>query len=174
MVNYDHVSKISKIYRQDIYSSSGNLVKQDTTKWEKSQIGSTNAYFVYPGQTISRIFSGSGSYDTASVYNYNTTTGNLNSKTDYGEVSSTGYQSFSDIGTDKRAIEYSYTSCTTVPTCTRMTLPSEVTLKDNSGTIAKTKIYYDNLPLGQASVGNNTKRGELDPGYNLYHKNKNI
>ncbi|MDQ5971522.1 MAG: hypothetical protein QG566_468 [Patescibacteria group bacterium] len=151
----DHVSKIGKPYRVDMLDSSNNLIQQTTTKWEKYQIGSTAAYFVYPLQKISRTFTGSSSYDTAESYTYNTSTGNLDDKTEYGTVSVSGYQAYSDTGTDKKKTEYSYATSGSYPS---IQLLSKVAVKDNSNTkVAETKLYYDNLLFGVASLGNNTK-----------------
>ncbi len=155
----DHVAKIGRVYREDVLDANDNLVKQTTTKWEKSQLGSLDAYFVYPTQTISRIFNSTDSFDTAESYSYDTSNGNLLNKVEYGSVTASDYQTFSDTGNDKRNTEYTYATC---GSCANMQLPSSVITKDNSGNkVAETKLYYDNQSFGVATLGNNTKEEKL-------------
>ncbi len=165
----DHFSKIGRAYRIDMIDANNNLVKQDLTKLDKNQIGVTNAFFVYPNQTISRIFNGSNSYDTAETYSYDTTTGNLLDKAEYGQVISNGYQNFTDIGNDKRTTEYSYTNS--------IILPIQIVIKDSlNNKINEKKLYYDNLLFGNASKGNNTKEENWINGanYSVTQKSYNL
>lgn len=151
----DHVSKIGKIYRVDILDQNTNLIKQETTKWGKYQLGTNDAYFVYPIHTISR--TGNPSYDTAKSYSYNTNNGNLEEVTEYGNVSVSDYQNFSDTLYDSRKTIYEYATCAT-PSCVYVYKQSKITVYDyNNNKASETKLYYDNLPLGQVDIGNNTK-----------------
>lgn len=162
----DSYAKIGKVYRTDILDVNNNLLKQNTTKWESSQIGTTIAYFAHPVQTTSRIFTGSNSYDTVETYTYNTTNGNLTDKTEYGTVTATGYQSFTDTGTDAKTIEYSYTSGA-------LQLPTKIVVKDiNTNKVSEKKLYYDNLLFGVASKGNNTSESVWVSGTNYQITNK--
>lgn len=160
----DHVSKIGKVYRVDVLDDSDDLVKQTTTKWEKSQIGSSGAYYVYPVQTIEKTFTGSSSYNTAEEYSYDTSNGNLDQKVEYGEVSSSSYQTFSDTGTDKKTTNYDYATCSS---CDNLQLVSQIEVKDYSNSIvSETNMYYDNQGFGVATLGNNTKEEKWISGAN--------
>lgn len=167
----DSYAKISKVYRTDTLDVNNNLLKQNITKWESSQIGTTPAYFAYPVQTISRIFTGSNSYDTAEGYTYSTTNGNLTDKTNYGTVTSTGYQSFTDTGNDFMKTTYTYTNTN------NLQLPIKVLVEDvNNNKISEKKLYYDNLLFGVASLGNNTSEESWISGstYSTASKSYNI
>lgn len=167
----DHFSKINKIYRTDFLDSNNNLIKQDTTKWANSNIGSTPANFVYPVQTISRIFTGANSYDTAQSYNSDLTNGNILYKIEYGKVLSMGYQNFNDIDNDKKITEYGYTSCGVG--CIGIQLPKQITIKDyTNNKISEKRIYYDNLVFGDVNQGNNTKEENWVTGTKYTNTNK--
>ncbi len=162
----DNYSKIGKVYRVDLLDPNNNLLKQNTTKWFNNKIQNTNSDFIYIEQSISRIFNGGNSYDTAETYLYDTQNGNLLNKIEFGVVNVNNYQSFIDIDTDIRKTEYSYTSCNFV-VCSGLILPSKIVFKDYGDNRISEKIfYYDNLQFGYASIGNKTSESVWAGGVN--------
>ncbi|MEO5646265.1 MAG: SpvB/TcaC N-terminal domain-containing protein [Candidatus Paceibacterota bacterium] len=152
----DAESEIGKLYRTDITDAAGNLYKRTTIEWAKTLITSVNSdvYFVYPIQTIAETFDGNASERaTAETFAYNTTTGNLTTDTNYGEVTVTTPIAYTDIGTDKQVTTYTYAT-----NVGGMYLVSDENVVDQSTVkIREIRHYYDSLALGSVTLGNETK-----------------
>lgn len=150
----DQYAKIGKVYRVDNSDAAGNLYQRTVNKWQASTL-SANHYFTYPIQAISQQYDGTANHaDSAITYSYDTANGNLLSNSEWGTVSTSDPLNFTDTGTDKRSTAYTYA----VSSQTNVNIPSSVTLLDASGNKSKeTKYYYDSLPYGQVSLGNNTE-----------------
>jgi len=160
----DTESKMYYPYRVDnIENLTGGNATGTTAiyRWDEKDLGNGRK-FPYLRDEINLEFNGDSTHrDSATSYDYSTTTGNLIEKIERGEVTaevtnSIATGNFSDILSDKRTTTYTYA---TSSTSNLIGLPSEVILKDNSGTtISDTRNYYDNFALGTASKGNVTKQ----------------
>lgn len=156
----DHISKIGKLYRQEIRDLNGNLFSKTISKWDRHNLANGRD-FVKLVQTVESIYDGNSSHkDRATTFAYNNQTGDKTNENSYGEVSALDDGTFTDVGTDKYATEINYAS-----NASGSRLPSIVTTNDFSNTkIKESRYYYDNLPLGQVSLGNETKREEWRSG----------
>lgn len=150
----DSVSKIGKIYRTEIRDSSSNLYSLSISKWD--QASTTAGSFVKRIQTTLLQYDGNGGHkDKAESYSYATTTGNLISKIEWGEVTGSDDGTFSDAGSDKRTTDITYASNTATYV---FALPATEALTNASGTkIKESRYYYDTLSLGSVGNGNLTK-----------------
>ena len=61
--------------------------------------------------------------------------------------------SFADTGTDRRIATTTYAASTTLHI---LGLPAQETILNASSTVKQTKHYYDRLPFGKVSKGNET------------------
>ena len=154
---YDDVrAKIGKPYRTEVYDASNNLYQTQITKWDKAVIANAST-FVFPAQTVTLTYDGTASHrDSAVAYTYDNSTGNVLTKTEYGEVTGSNDGTFTDnIGTDARTTTYTYASSAG---STVIGLPSDEVVTDQSSTkVKETRHYYDGLSLGSISLGNETK-----------------
>lgn len=150
----DTKAKIGREYRQEVYSPLGVLEQLTTTKWQQTQIGVSNAYFVYPINRLVRTANLPGSFiDRGELYTWNTGNGTLATKIEQGLVSGNNNGTFSNIGTDTYTTTYAYISNGS----TKVVVPNKVTLKNNANTIEQEiKYYYDNSLTG-VNKGNLTK-----------------
>ncbi len=146
---------------QKIYTSSGDLL-QETQNFYDIEPRGTNSYESLLETSINLTYSEhnpSNYKATASEYTYDQY-GNIIQAIDYGEVNVVDTAgNFTDIGSDTLTsnIEYAENAADHI-----LSLPQRQELLDNSGTvIGESKIYYDNLPLGQVSIGNRTKTETL-------------
>ena len=149
----DHSSKIGKVYRTEVYDSSGNLYQKIINKWDKYN-QATGRDFVKLVRTTTETYDGDSDHrDITKEYTYDNTTGNVTQKTDYGEVIGNDDGSYTDTGSDKATTTYSYATNGSG----RYALSQE-TLKDQSNNkVTDTKYLYDNQTLGNLTVGNKTK-----------------
>ncbi|MDB5255022.1 MAG: hypothetical protein JWL92_398 [Candidatus Nomurabacteria bacterium] len=159
----DAEAEIGKLYRTDITDGSGNLYKRTTTEWDTTLITSVNSdvYFVYPIQTITEDFDGNGTKRaTAETFAYNTSTGNLTTDTNYGEVAATTPIAYTDIGSDKQVTSYSYATNGSG----RYKVSDENTVDQSSVKVRETRHYYDSSALGTLTVGNETQTEQWQTG----------
>lgn len=154
----DNIGKLGFLYRTDIQSSSGVMLSRATTKWESAN-PIADAYYIYPAQTLSEVFSGTPAA-LAVVYSFDTTKGNLTTKTELGTVVASTPLNISDTGSDKVTTAYTYAT-----NGQGMYKVSGEAVVDQSGNKAReTKTYYDNLALGTVSAGNATKQEQWRSG----------
>jgi RHS repeat-associated protein len=151
----DHVSKIGRPYRTEVYDASSNLYQTTVNRWDKYALNATST-FVKLATSTTLTYDGDGDHrDTAIDYAYDNTYGNLTKKTEYGEVTASIDGTFTDSGTDKRTTDLTYIASTSPYI---VGLPKQESLKNNAGTtIADTKYYYDTLAHGSVNKGNLTK-----------------
>ncbi|MBI4992655.1 MAG: VCBS repeat-containing protein [Candidatus Magasanikbacteria bacterium] len=164
----DQPAKINLMYREDLLDNSGQLQTQTLNKFGLADLGN-NRSFVFNSETIKKSYDSAGAEkSSAESFEYNNTNGNLTKKTEWGEVSTPNIGVFTDVGADARIQTYSYaTNAAKI-----IGLPSQETVADSSGAkIRETISYYDNLPFGQASVGNKTKERNWISG-NQYADNQ--
>ena len=113
-------------------------------------------YFLNLTQIIDFTFDGeSTSKDRALIYNYATTTGNIISELNYGEVTGSSSGTFVDIGNDKLTtnIEYASNSTSSI-----FGFTSSITKLDQSDTqLSQQRFYYDDLAIQEVDTGNQTK-----------------
>lgn len=167
----DHVSKLGRVYRVDNLDASGNKYSRTTTKYDQTALSSqdNNRYFVYPIQVVSELYDGNTSHkDTAVTYSWNSTTGNLNSTVEYGEVTTTDPLTFTDTASDKKTTNYSYATNGSG----QYKVSQETVLNQNSSTVNDTKHYYDTLALGSLTIGNQTKIEFLKTGTTYINNQK--
>lgn len=148
----DHASLIGKAYRTDVIGS-GSLLQRTTTQWTYTSLGSVNndRYFVNPTQTTIEDFDGtSTARSRAKTFVYDHNLGLFLSEADYGEVIVTTPPFFSDSIPDL-FIQSVYGHTYSGPV-----LPVEDQLFEDGQLISKRVRFYDNLPLGQATLGDLT------------------
>ncbi|MBI2416008.1 MAG: DUF2380 domain-containing protein [Candidatus Kerfeldbacteria bacterium] len=144
----DSFSKIGQPYRSEIRNASDALAKTIITTWGEDDLGHDNA-FVHQDDELELLYNGNGGTDhtdRATTYTYDSTTGNLITQTEYGEVNESD---------DDRTTTYTYaTDVASIITA----LPAAVTLTDSDGTtVSETRYIYDNLEFGWIETGNVTK-----------------
>ncbi len=151
----DESYKIGKPYRIEQADSNGNNYLVTINKWDSFDLGN-NSKFVKLIQTVEQTFDGNATHkDKAEGYSYNDGTGNLITRTTYGEVNSSNDGIFTDVGSDKITTDYSYATGSSLGVSS---LPSSVTVTNQSAIKqAEQKFSYDNLPWGGIDKGNLTK-----------------
>ncbi|MCX6792730.1 MAG: FG-GAP-like repeat-containing protein [Candidatus Falkowbacteria bacterium] len=152
----DYISKIGKMYRQEVYDLNNNLFSKMINKWDRFDLGS-NRNFVKLVRAVQSTYNGNSSHkDSAEIYDYNNTNGNKTSVIQWGEVSSSDNGDFTDVGNDKYVTDISYAAGSANNVAA---LPStQIVYDQNSNKVTEARSYYDNLPLGQVSLGNQTKQ----------------
>ena len=161
----DSKGRIGREYRTDTLNTAGQLLARTLARWDETALSSARI-FTRAGSKTEILFNPSDSSvhkDKAVSYAYDTTTGNLTTETQWGEVlasPTTGV--FSDAASDKRTTDYTYAT----GVGNLIGLPVTKTLRNFSGTkIAENRTYYDGLALGSAAKGNATKSEDwLDVG----------
>lgn len=151
----DEVSKIGKVYREDIIEpTTGNLFKRIFYNWDSTAKGN-GRNFVALTKTLEQNYDGDSTHkDKGSTYTYDSI-GNLIQKIEYGEVTGSTNGTFTDTGTDLASTTISYVASSTV----NMYLPSQETTVDQSlSKVRESRYYYDSLGLGSISKGNLTKK----------------
>ena len=151
----DNYFKLGKVYRTEMYDVSNNLFQATINKWDSYDLGN-GAGFVKLIQTVKQDFDATPSHkDKAESYEYENNTGNLSRKIEWGEVLASDDGSFTDTGNDKNTTNLSYASSLSSSVAGS---PSAIVLyNQNSNKISEARYYYDNLPLGSISFGNQTK-----------------
>jgi YD repeat-containing protein len=153
----DDYGKIGKVYRKEVSDASGDVYQTELTRWKTDVLGS-DRYLVTPERAVTLLFDGNASHrDTAETYVYDTANGNLLEATSWGEVSADAVTGdFADVGDDKTTTVYTYAENVSENI---LGLPSTETLYDADGStkLAENRYYYDNLLLGEVSLGNMTK-----------------
>lgn len=152
----DHVSKIGKMYRQEVYDLNGNLFSKTINKWDRVDLGN-NRNFVKLIRTVSEVYDGNLKHkDIAESYDYDNATGNKINVIQWGEVNATDNGDFVDVNTDKYItnIDYAIDESNKI-----IGLPAtEITSDQDANKIKEARYYYDDLPLGQVEIGNQTKQ----------------
>lgn len=161
----DHIAKAGKPYRIEVLdgtTTSANLYSRTINQWARADYGD-GRNFVKLIRSLKQTFDGDTSHrDTAQEMVYDDTKGNLATSTNWGEVSGNSDGTFTDTGTDKAVITYTYAASSTNTT---MSLPSRELVVDQSGnTVKDTKWTYDNLSFGSVTYGNQTKEEKLKSG----------
>ncbi len=115
----------------------------------------SGAYFISLARELAQSFEGGSSHKAhATEYTYATSTGNLLSQIDRGEVIGSPDGTYVDTGSDARFTALTYATTT----ARNQSLLSSRTLKNNaSTTVAVTNLYYDDQPFGSTTKGNITK-----------------
>jgi RHS repeat-associated protein len=151
----DTSAKIGKIYRTEVYNSTGNVYDVTINKWDAYNIGTNHDFVKLIRSTVLNYDGNAGHRDTSTEYSYDNTNGNLIQKTTWGEVTGLANGDFTDVGTDKAVETISYA---TNATNYVIGLPSQDTVVDqNTAKVRESKYYYDTLALGSVGVGNQTK-----------------
>ncbi len=150
----DDISKLWHRYRQEQYNDSDDLYRVTIDAWDNTDLGDDRD-FVYKTQTLVMDYDGNaGHRDTAIAYTYDTASGNLDEKVEYGIGAGDDDGSFTDSGTDDRTTTYAYAQWTSSESGY---LVSE-TLKDhNDDTVRQTTMFYDENTDDAVDVGNITK-----------------
>ncbi len=161
----DHISKAGRAYRIDIAdgtTTSANLYAQTKNNWARTEYADGRS-FVKLDRRLDNTYDGDTSVKSRGVqYNYNTSTGNLNSIADYGEVTGLSSGSFFDSGADQFVMSFYYASSSTLPTMSLVHRDS--TIDYNNSLVRETLYYYDGLSAGLVSKGNLTKQEFLKSG----------
>lgn len=150
----DHISKMGKMYRQEIRDLSGNLFSTTINKWDRADLDDDRS-FVKLAQTVESTYDGNTSHkDKATAYTYSDTTGNTSTITNWGVVTGSDNGTFTDTGSDKFTTTLTYATGGDI-----IGLPSKETVENQSSTLVKeTKFYYDGQTWGNVTLGNQTKK----------------
>jgi hypothetical protein len=154
------LAQINHPFQKDVTDLSHNILQRTLYRWDTTAHG--NSTFVGLGRQMTESFGADGSHrDTATDYLYSSTTDDVVKITQYGEGTVNTDGSFTDSGTDLRTTTLSYVASSSV----NASLPIEKTILDNNGaTSSDEKLYYDSLPFGQISLGNNTRQEDWISG----------
>lgn len=155
----DTEAKMYRPYRVEKYSLSPLVTTSyQMNRWDTKDLGN-NRSLVYLRNTTNKSFDGTTSIhqDSATSFDYATTTGNLIQKIDWGEVTASSDDgTYTDTGSDMRTTTIAYAS--TSPSGVTG-LPSTVSTVDQGSTkTSETRTYYDNQVLGALTLGNATKQ----------------
>ncbi len=148
----DHISKKGKPYRIEIYKDNGGALSKYTQtlyKWEKADLGNQR-YFPKMTQQIDFVFNVGSSKASATSITYDDNNGNIIEEINLGEVNANANGTFTDVGSDTVETQRTYASPLAGLTAT------ETVLDGLNNKLKEVRYYYDNLPLGQATVGNQT------------------
>ncbi|MBI4087020.1 VCBS repeat-containing protein, partial [Candidatus Kaiserbacteria bacterium] len=158
----DHIAKIGKPFRKEVYDASSNLYAKSIYKWDRYDRGD-GASFVKQTDAVDFSYDGDSDHkEKAESYAYNDSAGLLTRKTLWGEVTGQNDGTFSDAGTDKFTTSYAY--ATSTATSTIQMLSEESTLDQDGGKVRESKQYYDTLALGSLNKGNPTKTEQWKTG----------
>ena len=151
----DSYARIGRLFRIDIISAQNNLFKRTWYTWNEHDRGN-GAWLVTPQHTLIQNFDGNQAHtDVAVTTTYDTTNGNLLTTTEWGEVLGTDTGTFTDTLDDKQTTTITYA---TNDTQTQFAPKEVIKTNKNDVVVQRTKFYYDNLPLGLLTKGNNTKQ----------------
>jgi RHS repeat-associated protein len=166
----DHYSKIGKPYKIVTANSADEIYSVSINQWENADLGS-GSNFVKLTQVIDMSYDGGLTHkDKAETYSYNDSDGNMISKSSYGEVTANTNGTYTDIGSDKYALDVSYVNNAELYI---IGLPYQEVLKDQSATkISESKYYYDSLVLGSVNKGNLTKKEDWKSGTSYINTQK--
>jgi RHS repeat-associated protein len=133
----DNYYEIGKPYKTEQKNSSNTVYAATINAYSDADLDS-GSKFVKLAQTVTQTFDGDSTHkDKIESYTYDDTNGNLLSKVENNEFTT----------------NYSYA------TNNGISLPSDEVVTDSTGTkVKETRYYYDNLPLGQVTLGNLTKQ----------------
>lgn len=157
--------KIGKPYRVEIADSSDTIYSKTINKWDDFDL-SNGARLIKLAQTIDFTFDGDTAHkDKAVAFAYDDTNGNIIQKIEYGQVNGNNDGTFTDIGSDKFTSSYTYAT----KAGTKQFLVSSQNIVDqNYNKVKESFFYYDNLPFGQLSKGNQTKEEDWKSGAQPY------
>jgi len=158
--NQNALARLGHPTRTEVSDLSGSLLRRTINRWDTAQHG--NGTFTLLGRQLIQDFGADGSHrDKAADYQYSSTTGDVVKIIQYGEVTGNPDSSFTDIAGDSRTTNISYVASSSV----NLSSPIEKTTLDNhSATTSDQKLYYDSLPFGQVSLGNNTRQEDWISG----------
>ena len=157
----DDVSKLWQMYREESYDDASHLFRTVIHSFTSVDLGYSRT-FVYENQTLElRYDADSDHTDLATSYTYDTSTGNLTEKKEWGRVTGVDAGTFTDSASDTRITDYTYASFST-GLCG---LVDDELVKNNAGsTVQETKYYYDSSSLGTATLGNLTTEAHWTAG----------
>ena len=141
----DGYAQINQPFRKDIFDLSGNLIQTNFTAGTAS-IAATIPLLNLGSQVEQDYALDRTHRDKATDYTYSTTTGDLLTQTDYGEVTGNSDGTFTDTGTDKRTTQLTYAASSS---SIKVRVTEKKKLDNASSTVSDQKLYYDNLSFGQ-------------------------
>jgi RHS repeat-associated protein len=155
----DYISKVNKVYRQELYDALDKLYQVKINRWENISLpGFRN--FVKQTRITEMSYDGNADHrDQAQEMVYDDANGNVTSQIDYGEVLANNDGSFADTGTDKIStnIEYALNSNKNI-----LTLSKRQTSYGQGGNVlGQSEYYYDTLNWGLVEKGNLTLEKKL-------------
>jgi RHS repeat-associated protein len=154
---YDsYAEKIGRMYRQETFWPDSKLYTADIYLWDIDKPGSYG--FVFLKSHLHQDFNGqSGHKDRAISYTYDTSTGNVLSKTDHGRVVWNSDGIFSDYTNtnylDTTISNYSYAFDSSYK---KFQVSQEIITDISWNKLRESRYFYDNLSLWQLTRGNQT------------------
>ncbi len=172
----DSYAQIGRVFREDTETPSGTLLKRTFYDWTTStttpSTTASTGYFVFLANQMTQDFdpSGSNHMDHAIQYTYSTTTGDLAQVEDLGQVNGSSNGTYTTISSNDESIKnitYATNASSTLD------LQDDIILTNASSTqLSETQYYYDGLPLGSVSLGNQTKEEDWITGSTYASKTK--
>lgn len=133
----DGYAQINHPYRVDIRTPSGTLIQQTFTRWDATRHG--NVFFLAKGREVVQSYAADATHrDRATDYSYSTSTDDLLTATQYGEVTGNSDGTFADTGSDGRVSTYTYVASSSV----NLSLPIEKKITTLNGGTQTTADYY--------------------------------
>jgi RHS repeat-associated protein len=156
----DGYAQINHPFRVDIFSALSALVKKTFNRWDIYSHG--NSTFVGLGRQIVQTYAADGTHrDSATDYQYSSTTNDLLEVDQYGEVTGNSDGTFSDVAGDTRTTYVTYAASSSA----NMSLPIRKRVTgNNAATSSDTKLYYDSQSYGSITKGNQTKQDDWVSG----------
>jgi len=155
----DHIAKKGRPYRTEIYDNTNHLAQVNINKWDNREIAAGH-YYPFLAQSVGKLINpDTGTAKSkAQAYEYDAR-GNILRAIDYGEVQAGNDGSFTDVGNDLVQSEQTYAQD---EADYLVGLVSEKKTSDQTGRLmVDERLYYDDLPLGEASKGNATRQESL-------------
>ncbi len=155
----DEYAKIGKVFRQEVFSATGQKITQTLTGWTSYRNG--NRTMVLPTQEIVMDFDGdSTAASKAFSYTYNQQNGNIEKYTEWGRVVGSENGTFTDLygsgaGADKYVTSYTYAFN---PQLGLYAVNSIIRTDANNKIVGEQKVSYDGGSFGTVSVGLPTRK----------------
>ena len=145
-------------YRTEQFDAAGALRQVQVRRYGQ-HIRGPRSVFVYPESTVTTTLDESADpVATATTYSYDLDSGNLLSRTEHGFVDALNNGQFTELGTDDRRTEWSYAEN---ENWTTKFQASESLYDSQNQLISQDLTYFDDLPHGQAGIGNITAEHQM-------------
>lgn len=165
----DHLALANRQYREDIASSTGAILKR--TLYREGVVNLTGSsttghWFVSPEANVVIEYGSAAHKASAEQYVYDSSTGNINSAKNWGEVTVNANGSYADVAGDDSTTTYLYATWSAGPFNGQPSpfAKSERITNSSAILLQETKRTYDLQAFGFVSKGNETKTEQWATG----------